>query len=54
MAISIYLGSIPENLSGHPNSKTFSFIEKGNKIYEKTFSKGNKIDHWYFISYIEV
>ena len=54
VAISIYFGSTPERLSGHPNSRTFSFIEEGNKIFEKEFSKANKIDHWYFISSLEI
>ena len=54
VAISIYFGSTPDNLSGHLGSNTFSFIEKGNKIHEKAFSKENKIEHWYFISSLEI
>ena len=53
IAISIYFGETPQNLSGHPGSRTYSFIEEGNKIYNQTFSKENKIDHWYFISAVE-
>ena len=52
--ISIYFGETPENLTGHPKSRTYSFIEKGNQIYNKTISKENKIDHWYIISALEV
>lgn len=54
LAISFYFGETPERISGHTNSKTYSFIEEGNKINEQTFSNENKIDHWYFISAIEV
>ena len=54
IAISIYFGETPENLTGHPKSRTYSFIEEGNKIYNKTISKENKIDHWYIISALEV
>lgn len=54
ITISIYFGETPDNLTGHPASRTFSFIEIGNTIYNQTFSKENKIDHWYFISAIEV
>ena len=32
IAISIYLGLVPENLSGHKGSRTYSFIEEGNKV----------------------
>ena len=54
IAISIYFGETPQNLSGHPGSRTFSFIEEGNKIHNEVFSRENKIDHWYFISALEV
>ena len=54
IAISIHFGTTPKNLSGHTNSKTFSFIEEGNKIHEQSFSRENKIEHWYFISALEV
>ena len=54
IAISIYFGETPSNLTGHPKSRTYSFIEEGNKIYNQTISKKNKIDHWYIISSIEV
>ena len=33
---------------------TESYIEKGNKIEEEIFSKEYKIEHWYFISNIEL
>jgi lysophospholipase L1-like esterase len=54
VAISIHFGETPENLTGHPGSKTYSFIEEGNQVFEKTFSSENKIAHWYIISAIEV
>ena len=54
IAISIYFGETPQRLSGHPGSRTFSFIEEGNKINNQEFSKEYKIDHWYFISALEV
>ena len=54
IAISIYFGSTPDNLSGHPGSRTYSFIEEGNTVKNQTFSTENKIDHWYFIEAIEV
>ena len=54
IAISIYFGETPTNLSGHSGSWTNSFIEEGNKIYVPIFSKENKIANWYFISAVEV
>jgi hypothetical protein len=32
VAVSIYFGQMPEKLTSHAGSRTFSFIEKGNKI----------------------
>ena len=54
IAITIYLGKIPKELSGHSYSFTYSYIEKGNKINIRKFSEKNKIDHWYFISALEI
>ena len=54
LAISIYFGSVPESLSGHHISFTYSYFEKGNTIKSKIFSEKNKIPRWYFISAIEV
>lgn len=54
VAISIYFGEVPDSLTGHRASRTNSFIEEGNKVYNQTISKENKIAHWYFISAIEV
>lgn len=54
IAISIYFGETPQELTGHPGSRTYSFIEEGNKINERTISAENKIAHWYIISAVEV
>ena len=54
IAITVYLGKIPNELSGHSYSYTYSYVEKGNKINKRKFSERNKIDHWYFISALEI
>lgn len=54
VAISIYFGEVPSKLTSHAGSRTFSFIEKGNKINEKKFSDDLKTAHWYVITSIEV
>ena len=45
IAITIYLGKIPKELSGHSYSFTYSYIQKGNKINIRKFSENNEIDH---------
>ena len=52
VAISIYFGSVPQKLSGHSHSLTYSYIEKGHKIKYRKFSDKYKIAHSYFISLI--
>ena len=54
VAISIYFGEVPSKITSHAGSRTFSFIEKGNKINEKKSSSEFKTDHWYIIEAIEV
>jgi lysophospholipase L1-like esterase len=54
VAISIFFGKVPSNITGHKFSITNSFIETGNKINEEKFSINNKTEHWYFISNIDV
>ena len=54
VAISIYFGEVPPKLTSHAGSRTFSFIEKGNKISKTKFSDEFKTAHWYIIEAIEV
>ena len=55
IAISIYFGSsLPKYITGHKHSLTNSYIEKGNKINEEIFCNEYIINHWYFISNIEL
>lgn len=54
IAITIYFGIVPNEITGHGNSITNSFIEEGNKINSQIFSSENKIPHWYFVESIEV
>ena len=54
VAISIFFGEVPQKLTSHAGSRTFSFFEEGNKVKEKKFSDKNKVAHWYVIEAIEV
>ena len=54
VAVSIYFGGVPQNLTGHIHSITNSFIAEGNAINEEKFPDEHKVAHWYFISSIEV
>lgn len=53
VAISIYFGSVPEEITGHDTSMTYSFIEEGDKINNINISTENKVARYFFISLLE-
>jgi lysophospholipase L1-like esterase len=53
-AITIYFGSTSPDVTGHPGSRTTSYILPGNNINTFDFSAGVHTDHWYVINTIEV
>lgn len=54
VAISIFFGSMPNEITGHSHSQTCSFLEEGNKIDIKKFSRDIRVTHWYVLSAVEV
>lgn len=54
MAVTIYFGSVPSNLTGHPGSRTTSYIQSGNGVKNASLSSPTKTDHWYVLSGIDV
>jgi lysophospholipase L1-like esterase len=54
VTITIYFGDISPNLTGHPGSRTTSYILTGDKVSAANFSGAAKTDHWYIIKGIDV
>lgn len=54
VAITIYFGDTAPDVTGHPGSRTTSYIYEGNKISEANFNQAVKTDHWYVINGIDV
>ncbi len=54
MSITIYFGSVPSALTGHPGSRTTSYIQAGNAVTNSSMPSAVKTDHWYIISGIDV
>ena len=54
LAITISYGEVPQDLSGHPGSRTTSFLLSGNQSPKADFSKAVTTDHWYTINRVEV
>ncbi len=54
VAITLYLGNTSQTITGHPGSRTTSYIISGNDKSVTEFSNAVKTDHWYIISGIDV
>jgi lysophospholipase L1-like esterase/formamidopyrimidine-DNA glycosylase len=54
MAITIYFGSTPTALTGHPGSRTTSYIQTGNVVAAASMAPAVTTDHWYIITGIDV
>ncbi|MGB8320425.1 MAG: sialate O-acetylesterase [Ignavibacteriaceae bacterium] len=53
-AITIYFGSTSPDISGHPGSRTTSYILTGNAVTNENFSGAATAEHWYNINTIDV
>ena len=54
LSITINYGETPVVLTGHPGSRTTSYIISGSSKPKSDFSKAATTDHWYTISAIDV
>ena len=54
VAITIHFGKTSPDVTGHPGSRTTSFILPGNNIASADFSGSVKTDHWYVIQSMDV
>ena len=54
LAITIHFGQTSPDVTGHPGSRTTSFLGSGNKTLEMYFKNGVPTDHWYAINGIDV
>jgi len=54
LAITIYFGSTSTDVTGHPGSRTTSYLLSGNALDRADFSGAVTTDHWYVINTIDV
>jgi lysophospholipase L1-like esterase len=54
LAITIYFGQTSTDVTGHPGSRTTSYLLPGKKTMAVDFKGSVKTDHWYNISGIDV
>lgn len=54
LAITIYFGDTSPDVTGHPGSRTTSYLLPGNAVSAEDFSGAVRTDHWYIINGIDV
>lgn len=54
LAITIHFGNTSPNITGHPGSRTTSYLLGGNQVNSIDFRGAATIDRWYVINSIEV
>jgi lysophospholipase L1-like esterase len=54
VAITIYFGNTSPDVTGHPGSRTTSYLLTGNQVTRAEFSGAVTTDHWYVINTIDV
>lgn len=54
LTVSIYFGDTPTKITGHPGSRTTSYIQTGNAVTAADMPKAVKTDHWYILSRIDL
>jgi len=53
-ALTIHFDSVPNGITGHPGSRTTSYIVEGDATSSETFAGAATTDHWYYLTRIEV
>lgn len=54
VAVTMYFGSTSADVTGHPGSRTTSYLLTGNEVSRVDFSGAVQTDHWYIINTIDV
>lgn len=54
LAVTIYFGETSATVTGHPGSRTTSYILRGDRVTSADFANAIATDHWYVINGIDV
>ncbi|WP_434047103.1 MULTISPECIES: SGNH/GDSL hydrolase family protein [Sorangium] len=54
LAVTIRFGNVPAGITGHPGSRTTSYIQTGDGVSSATLASPVKTDHWYYITGLDV
>jgi lysophospholipase L1-like esterase len=54
VSVSIHFGAVPNGVTGHPGSRTTSYLASGDNVSAADLSTAVRTDHWYFATGIDV
>ncbi|AUX25516.1 GDSL family lipase [Sorangium cellulosum] len=54
LAVTIKFGAVPSEITGHPGSRTNSYLQTGNGVSSATLSSPVATAHWYYITGLDV
>jgi lysophospholipase L1-like esterase len=54
LAVSMYVTAAPPGVTGHPGSRTTSYLVAGNHVSDRTLATASKTEHWYLLSRADV
>ena len=54
LAVSMYVISAPAGVTGHPGSRTTSYLHQGNLADARTLPGAGNTEHWYLLSRVDV
>ncbi|MGI5149375.1 GDSL-type esterase/lipase family protein [Plantactinospora sp. CA-294935] len=56
LTVTLYLasGQSSGSITSHPGSRTTSYLVRGNHLNDTTLSNATAVDHWYFVSGLDV
>jgi lysophospholipase L1-like esterase len=54
LAVTVRLTGAPAEITGHPGSRTTSYLQAGDAVSAPELSSAVRVDHWYFLSAVEV
>lgn len=54
LAVSMYLSAPPSQQTGHPGSRSTTYVAHGNSVAAATLPGAQTVDHWYQLSGVEV
>ena len=54
IAISVNFGAVPAGITGHPGSRTTSYLAPGDAVSSPRLAGAATTDHWYYITGIDV